>query len=72
MKKEKMAVVSWSGVRQAWIVRYWSENSQEWLEDSAYFVQDVDRRTEYGWVSETILCKLAELNELGYRIDFKL
>lgn len=72
MKKEKMAVVSWSGARQAWIVRYWSETSQEWLEDSAYFVKDVDRRTEYGWVSETILCKLAELNELSYRIDFKL
>lgn len=72
MKEKKIARVSWSGIKEQWIVRYWSEKSQDWLEDSSYFVKDVDRRTEYGWVSELILCKLAELNELGYEIQFIL
>lgn len=72
MKEKKIAIVSWSGIKEQWIVSFWSENSQKWLEDSFYYVKDVDSRTEIGWVSELILCKLAELNELGYDIKFIL
>lgn len=66
----KEARVSWNKPRKVWIIRLWSETEKEWLEDSAYFVKDENPETEIGWVSETILCRLYDLQDLGYKIVF--
>ena len=65
----KEARVSWNRPRKAWVIRYWSETDHEWVEDSAYFVKDVDPETELGWVSETFVTRLYELQQdHGYEI----
>ena len=66
----KEARVSWNKSRKVWVIRFWSETEKEWLEDSAYFVKDENPETEIGWVSEMILCRLYDLQDLGYKIVF--
>lgn len=64
----KEARVSWNRPRKAWVIRFWSETENEWLEDSAYFVKDVDPETEMGWVSELLIARMYELQDMGYKI----
>ena len=52
----------------AWVIRYWSEKDQEWNEDSYYPVKDVNEETELGWVSESLVCRLYDMQKLGYKI----
>lgn len=66
----KEARVSWNRPRKVWVIRFWSESEHDWLEDSAYFVKDEDPNTEMGWISETFLCRLYDLQDLGYTITF--
>lgn len=66
----KEARVSWNKPRKVWVIRFWSETEKEWLEDSAYFVKDENPETEMGWISETFLCRLYDLQDLGYKIVF--
>lgn len=66
----KEARVSWNKPMNAWVIRFWSEHKKEWLEDSWYPVKDVDENTEYGWVSELLIVRLYELEDLGYKIVF--
>lgn len=66
----KQARVSWNKPRQAWVIRYWSEADQEWNEDSAYPVKDVNPETEMGWISELMVCRMYDLQDLGYEVTF--
>ena len=66
----KEARVSWNNTWKSWVIRYWSEADQEWKEDSAYPVKDVDEETEYGWISETLICRLYDLQDKGYKVVF--
>lgn len=67
---KKEATISWNRPRKVWVIRYWSETEHEWLEDSAYFVKDEDPKTEMGWISETFLSRLYDLQDLGYTFTF--
>lgn len=64
----KEARVSWNKLRNVWVIRFWSETEKEWLEDSTYFVKDVDPETEMGWVSELLITRMYELQDMGYKI----
>ena len=64
----KEARVSWNKPTNQWVIRFWSKKDQEWLDDSYYFVKDVDPKTEMGWVSESLITRLHELQDLGYKI----
>ena len=64
----KEARVSWNKLRNVWVIRFWSETEKEWLEDSTYFVKDVDPETEMGWVSELLVARMYELQDMGYKI----
>lgn len=64
----KEARVSWNKPRKVWVIRFWSESEHDWLEDSAYPVKDVNPETEIGWVSELLVTRLYELQDLGYEI----
>ena len=65
----KEARLSWNRPKNQWIIRFWSETERDWLEDSYYPVKDVNPETEYGWVSELLITRLYELQDLGYKIS---
>ena len=67
---DKDVRVSWNKPRQCWIIRFWSETDHDWVEDSAYFVKDVNPETELGWIPEEMLCRFYDLQDLGYTIRF--
>lgn len=66
----KEARVSWNRPRNQWIIRFWSQVAKDWIEDSAYLVTDVDPETEIGYVSENLITRLYDLQQLGYTIYF--
>ena len=66
----KEARVSWNKPMSAWVIRYWSEKDQEWNDDSYYPVKDVNPETELGFVSEQMICRMYDLQDLGYTFTF--
>ena len=66
----KEARLFWNKGRNMWVIRYWSETDHEWNDDSWYYVKEVDPETELGWIPEKLICRLYELQDLGYKIVF--
>ena len=66
----KEARLSWNKPMGAWVIRFWSKTDQEWKDDSYYPAKDVNPETELGWVSELLITRLYELQDLGYKINF--
>lgn len=62
----KEARLTWSKARNQWLIKFW--NGKEWLEDSAYYLKDINPETEIGWVSELLITRLYELQDMGYKI----
>ena len=71
MAQKRSATVSWNKPNNEWVIRLWDEEEQEFVFSSSYPVKDVNPDTQLGWVSELIVCKLFELQDLGYEITFR-
>ena len=71
MKKTKEARVSWNNPEKAWYIRIWSDTDQEWNVEGIYPVKDMDEKTYVGWVSDLIVCRFIDLQDLGYNIIFE-
>ena len=67
---KKEARITWNRPRNMWVIRYWSETDHEWNDDSYYPVKDVNEETELGWVSESLITRVYELQDLGYKVVF--
>lgn len=66
----KEARVSWNKPMNCWVIRYWSETDHEWNDDSYYPVKDVNPETEMGYIPEEIICRMYDLQDLGYSFTF--
>lgn len=69
MKQNKEVRITYNKVNESWIIRYWSNNDNDWNIDSSYPIKDKDKN-DIGWISEYMLCRIYELKELGYTINF--
>ncbi len=61
--------LTWSKATSQWIIRFNTGEDDEWHDDSYYPVKDVNPETECGWVSELLITRLYELQDLGYKIS---
>lgn len=64
----KEARISYNKTTDQWVIRYWSEKDEEWKTDSSYFIQYPSKDADIGLVSETLLFRLSELQDLGYEL----
>lgn len=64
----KEARVSFNKPHNQWIIRFWSETDEMWKEDSRHpIVQMCD---DIDYVSETLIYRIKQLQDLGYKIIF--
>lgn len=65
MKMKMKAWINWSEKEQRWILSLWIDN--EWVFSKSWKVKDEDYNGN-GWVHETIICEIANLQNLGYDV----
>lgn len=64
----KEARVSFNRPRNQYIIRYWSETEQEWMEDSAFNV--ITDCADIDWLPCEMIGRLTHLQDIGYTITF--
>lgn len=65
---KKYAWLNWSSNDEKWILRLWID--EEWQFSKSWSVRNVNEDTGLGFISESILCEIKRLYELGYSIKF--
>lgn len=71
MANEKRACINWAEKERRWVLRLWID--EEWVFSKSWSVKSdgVDQLTgaPLDWVHDSILCEIAHLQELGYKVS---
>lgn len=66
-KANRMARVTWSRKDKRWVLYLWDEESESWEFSKSWKIKDENMNGD-GWVSDTILCDIAEMQNWGYDV----
>lgn len=63
--KNKRAMITWSRAENQWVLRL--ETDDGWEFSKAWYTKEPDQY-DVGWVHESIILEIANLQELGYYV----
>lgn len=66
------ALVSWNQKEHMWELLLRTKGEDDWTWSKGWKVKDEDFRSGYAWVFDSILCEIAHLQDMGWKVTVKL